>query len=346
MRYRLLGRSGLRVAEICLGTMTFGPDWGWGAAEAESRQMFEIYAAAGGNFIDTSGNYTEGTSERFIGRFLGDARDDFVVATKYSLRARGANQRDPNAGGNSHKTLRQSVAASLRRLNTDYIDLLYLHMWDFTTPLIEVMRGLDDLVRAGKVRYIGFSDSPAWVVSHAVALAERFGWARPVALQVPYNLARRDAERALLPMARWLDLAVLPWGVLGGGLLTGKYGRDGAEPRRYETAPDHYRHPAEAVLDLAGRLGRPPSQVAINWVRQQPGNILPIVGARTPDQLRENLDALAFQLSPDQLAALDEATDFETGFPLSFLHSDNVKTLIFGQTYEQMDHRHGGVHAL
>jgi aryl-alcohol dehydrogenase-like predicted oxidoreductase len=222
MRYKLLGRSGLRVAELALGTMTFGEDWGWGAPKEVSRQIFEAYAASGGNFIGTACNYTEGTSEKFVGEFIQADRDYFVVATKYTLRPYSANQLDPNAGGNARKNLMRSVESSLRCLNTDYIDLLYLHMWDFTTPITEVLRGMDDLVRAGKVLYVGFSDTPAWIVSHAVALAEQHGWVRPVAVQVPYSLANRDAERGVMPMAQTFELAITAWGLLEGGCVNGQ----------------------------------------------------------------------------------------------------------------------------
>jgi aryl-alcohol dehydrogenase-like predicted oxidoreductase len=171
MRYKLLGRSGLRVSELSLGTMTFGEDWGWGASKKESQIIFDAFAEAGGNFIDTACNYTEGTSEKYVGEFVASDRNYFVIATKFTLRSREANSMDPNAGGNNRKNLMRSVEASLERLNTDYIDLLYLHMWDYTTPVGEVMRGLDDLVRDGKVHYIGFSDTPAYIVAKANMLA-------------------------------------------------------------------------------------------------------------------------------------------------------------------------------
>jgi aryl-alcohol dehydrogenase-like predicted oxidoreductase len=180
VRYKLLGKSGLRVSELALGTMTFGEDWGWGASHEESRRIFEAFAEAGGNFIDTSNNYTNGTSERFVGEFIAAERERFVIATKYSLTT---TRTDPNAGGNHRKNMRQAVEASLKRLNTDYIDLYWLHMWDYTTPIEEVMRAFDDLVRVGKVLYVGFSDTPAWVVARANTLAELRGWSRVVAFQ-------------------------------------------------------------------------------------------------------------------------------------------------------------------
>ena len=220
MRYKLLGHSGLRVSELALGTMTFGEDWGWGASKEESRRMFDAFAQAGGNFIDTANRYTNGTSEKYVGEFVAAERERFVVATKYSLFMR---RDDPNASGNHRKNMIQSLEASLKRLNIDYIDLYWVHAWDFMTPVEEVMRALDDMVRAGKILYVGVSDTPAWIVSRANMLAELRGWSRFVGLQIRYNLVDRAAERDLLPMARALDLAVTPWNVLGAGVLTGKY---------------------------------------------------------------------------------------------------------------------------
>lgn len=336
MRYKLLGRSGLRVSELALGTMTFGEDWGWGASREESRRIFERYAASGGNFIDTANNYTEGSSERFVGEFIAAERERFVVATKYTLSMR---KNDPNGGGNHRKNMVQALEASLKRLGTDYIDLYWLHMWDAMTPVDEIMRGLDDLVRAGKVLYIGISDTPAWVVSRANMLAELRGWTPFVGLQLPYGLDDRDAERDLLPMAQALDLAVTPWGILSGGVLTGKYNRESSAPRRYDESGEQQRRLAEVVMEVAAEIGRTPAQVAINWVRQQQSRalIIPIVGARTEAQLRENLACLEFSLEPTLLRRLDEASAIPLGFPHSFLASDHVTGLIFGETRSLID---------
>lgn len=337
MRYKLLGRSGLRVSELCLGTMTFGDDWGWGADRATSQQLFERFAEAGGNFIDTANNYTNGASETFVGEFIKAERDRFVVATKYTLRLTTGNTRDANLGGNSRKSMHRSVENSLRRLGTDYIDLLYLHMWDYMTPVEEVLRGADDLIRAGKVLYFAFSDTPAWVVSYAIAKAEDYGWSRPVAMQIPYSLRNRAVEREVLPMARSHDLAILPWGLLEGGVLTGKYSQPSAEPRREASISDAELAAGEAVVQLAQSLGRSPAQVAINWVRQQPGVVIPILGCRTEAQLQDNLGCLEFRLSDEQLTALSRIADFKPGFPNSFLHSNHVRNLIFGDTFAQID---------
>lgn len=337
MKYKLLGHSGVRVSELCLGTMTFGDDWGWGASKEVSQQIFDTYVQAGGNFIDTSCNYTDGTSEKFIGEFVRGQRERFVIATKYSLTQR---KNDPNGGGNSRKNMVQTVEDSLKRLQTDYLDLLYLHMWDYTTPVEEVLRGFDDLVRQGKVLYVAFSDTPAWVISRAVTMADLRGWARPVAVQIPYSLASRDVEREVLTMARNLDLAILPWGLIGGGVLTGKYNNGSTEPRRYDSASDRAKNIAAEVGKIASEMGRSPAQVAINWVRQQPGTIIPILGARTLAQIEDNLRVLEFSLTDEQMQSLSALAGFNRGFPDNFLEDDEVHGLIFGETYDRVVNHH------
>jgi aryl-alcohol dehydrogenase-like predicted oxidoreductase len=285
MRYRLLGRSGLRVSEVALGTMTFGTDWGWGADEAECRRIVERFAAAGGNFIDTSNNYTDGSSERIVGESTHADRERWVLATKYTLTV---DRTDPNAGGNHRKSLVRSLEQSLRRLQTDYVDLLWLHMRDATTPIEEFVRALDDQVRLGKVLYVGISDSPSWVVSRANAIAELRGWSPFVAVQVPYSLASRDPEREVLPMAAELGLTVTPWGVLGAGVLTGRpveslrWPEDGVSERTAAVV--------DALRDVAGEAGCTPAQAAIAWLldRDAP-DLVPIVGVRSAEQLDDNL---------------------------------------------------------
>lgn len=337
MRYKLLGRSGLRVSELCLGTMTFGEDWGWGASKAECRKIFDAFAEAGGNFVDTSVNYTNGTAEQFVGEFIAPERDRFVVSTKYSLSTcRG----DPNAGGNHRKNMQQSVELSLKRLNTDHIDLYWLHMWDYTTPIEEVMRAFDDLVRSGKVLHVGLSDTPAWVISSANTLADLRGWSRCVAVQVEYNLLLRSAERDLLPMAQAFDMAVLAFGLLEGGSLTGKYNRPSDEPRRLSRPDPKALELADVLADVARGIGRTPSQVAINWVRQQDrARIIPILGARKEAHIRDNLACVEFELTPEQLRRLADANPLDLGFPHYFFASEGTRDLIFGGTYEQIDGR-------
>ena len=342
MRYKLLGRSGLRVSELALGTMTFGENWGWGASKEVSRQIFDAYVAAGGNFIDTANRYTEGASEQFVGEFTRADRGRFVVATKYTLFSR---RDDPNAAGNQRKNMVQSLEASLKRLDMEYVDLLYVHAWDFMTPVEEVMRGLDDLVKAGKVLYVGISDTPAWVVSQANTLADLRGWSRFVSLQIRYSLIDRAAERDLLPMARSLGLAVTPWSILGAGVLTGKY-KGGAQVEGRAAGWERRERDqalADEVAAIAGEAGATPSQVAINWVRQteaaRGGTIIPLIGARTVGQLADNLASLQRPLSESQLARLNEASKIELGFPHDFLESNEVRNLVFGGTFDSIDHR-------
>ena len=337
MRYKLLGKSGLRVSELCLGTMTFGEDWGWGADKATSQKIFDHFVGAGGNFIDTSNNYTNGTSEKFVGEFIQAERDRFIVATKYTLRVKPDNPQDANLGGNSRKSMHRSVENSLRRLATDYIDVLYLHMWDYMTPVEEVLRAVDDLIRAGKVLYFAFSDTPAWVVSYAIAKAEDYGWSRPIAMQIPYSLLDRSVERDILPMARTHDLAICPWGLLEGGVLAGKHRDSTEESRRVSQPGEKELAAADVLLKIAAENGCSAAQVAINWVRQQPGIMIPILGCRREAQILDNLGALNFRLTDDHMAELNKLANFQPGFPGSFLHSDHVRGLIFGETYAQID---------
>lgn len=330
MKYKLLGRSGLRVSEICLGTMTFGTEWGYGADEAESRRIYDTFRQAGGNFIDTANRYTEGTSERYLGEFIKPEREKVVLATKYSLRTATG---DINDGGNSRKNLMQSFEQSLKRLQTDYIDLLYLHAWDFTTPEQEVMRGLDDLVRSGKVLYIGISDTPAWIVSRCNTLAELMGWSQFIALQIEYSLLQRTPERDLIPMAKAMGLGVTAWGPLAGGALTGKYLNDPQAGRlKPESARlnDRAQAIAQVVVETARQLNMTPAEVALNWVRRDANNF-PIVGSRNADQLKESLNCVKAQaLPPETIDLLNYASQIELGFPHEFLKSANVLDLLFG----------------
>ncbi|MFN6477340.1 aldo/keto reductase [Nostoc sp. DedQUE07] len=348
MRYKLLGKSGLRVSELSLGTMTFGEDWGWGASVDESRKIFDSYAEAGGNFIDTANGYTDGSSEKIVGELIAKERERFVVATKYSFPLRMNDQKgDPNASGNHRKNLIQSLEGSLKRLNTDYIDLFWLHAWDFTTPIEEVLRSLDDVVRQGKVLYIGISDTPAWIVSQANTIAHYQGWTQFVALQIEYSLIQRTPERDLLPLAKAFDLAVTPWSPLGGGVLTGKYNRSsqgGAEQGRLETLGGGISEKnlaiAEVVSQVAAEIGHTPSQVALAWLRAQSGVIIPIIGARKLTQFQDNLASIEVTLSPEHLQRLDEISQIELGFPHDFLYNDVIRDRLFGGTFNTIkNHR-------
>jgi aryl-alcohol dehydrogenase-like predicted oxidoreductase len=341
MRYKLLGHSGVRVSELCLGAMTFGDVWDIGVPKEESRKVFDHFAKAGGNFIDTAVNYTDGQSETILGDFLKADRDHFVVATKYS--GNNVNQEDLNKAGDSRKNMMISVERSLKRLQTDYIDLYYLHVWDYTTPVEEVMRAADDLVRQGKILYFAISDTPEWVITEACTRAELMGWTRPVAVQVPYSLAWRDVERGTLPMAKYWDLAVCTWGMLDGGVLSGKYGRSTEEPRRYKIDQlDERRQKIVATLqEVANESGHTPSQAAINWVRQCPyAQVIPIIGARTVKQLDDNLACLEWILTEEQMNRLNAATGFGRGYPEDLLI--DTRPYLFGKSYDLLDNHRPG----
>lgn len=336
MRYKLLGRSGLRVSELCLGTMTFGEDWGWGCSKDVSQQIFDAYAEAGGNFVDTANRYTNGTSERWLGDFIAADRDHFVVATKYTLFDKLG---DPNYSGNHRKNMIRSLEASLKRLNTPYVDILYLHAWDFFTPIEEVMRALDDLVRAGKILYAAVSDTPAWIVARANTLAELRGWSPFVGLQIRYGLVDRTSERELIPMAQALDLAVLAWRVLGSGVLSGKYNRDEeADGRAAQWGIEEQDLViASEVAQIAREIGCSPAQVAINWVRQQPGVMIPILGATKLSQIKDNLESLDHPLEAEHIARLNEISAIDLGFPHDMINGQEVRRLVTSDTYESID---------
>jgi aryl-alcohol dehydrogenase-like predicted oxidoreductase len=308
MRYRLFGRTGLRVSELLLGTMTL-------RTEEDARRVIDVYAEAGGNFLDTASAY--GESEEVLGAVMGE-RDRFVLATKYTL---SRDARDPNAGGNHRKNLVGSLEQSLRRLRTDYVDVLWVHLWDRHTPAEETMRALDDVVRAGKVLYVGVSDAPAWFVARANTLAEWRDWTPFSALQVPYNLLQRDVERELLPMADGLGMSVAAWAPLAAGKLSGGRQRAGRLTEREESA-------AGAVRAVAEELGATPAQVALAWVRRD--GVLPLVGARTPEQLSDCLSGLDVVLPPEAVARLEAAAPFERGFPADFIAECEASPYAFG----------------
>lgn len=337
MNYQLLGKSGLRVSELCLGTMTFGEEWGWGSNQEESRAVFDAFVNAGGNFLDTADGYTNGTSEKMLGEFIRGQRDQFVVATKFSFNQRRG---DPNAGGNHRKNMAQALEGSLRRLGTDYIDLYWMHAWDELTPIEEVMRAFDDFVRAGKVLYIGVSDAPAWWVARANTLAELRGWTRFVGLQIEYNLIERTPERELLPMAEALGLTVTPWSPLASGWLTGKYAGKAKEERRLDKTPAFARRTkrneaiAATVVKIAKAAGKSPAQVALNWLRAK--HTIPILGARKLEQLKDNLNCIKWSLNAKQLAQLDEASAIEPGFPRDFLDKPFVRDYLHGGMFDRI----------
>jgi aryl-alcohol dehydrogenase-like predicted oxidoreductase len=320
MQYGLLGRTGLRVSRAFLGAMTFGEDGSVGAPRDECRVMLDAYADAGGNVIDTAINYRGGKSEAIVGELLEGQRDRFVLSTKYTV---SRDLSDPNAGGNHRKNMILSLETSLRRLRTDYVDLYWVHIWDPHTPIEETMRGLDDVVRAGKVLYVGISDAPAWVVARGNTLADWRGWTPFAALQVPYSLLKRDIERELLPMAESLGMTVAAWSPLAGGVLSGKYTRatgDGASGRfTRDSLSEHDRSVAATVDEVADEIGMTSAQVAIAWTMVKSRTVHPMLGARRVDQLRSNLAALEYVLPSEAITRLEAATEFDVGFPNDFI---------------------------
>jgi aryl-alcohol dehydrogenase-like predicted oxidoreductase len=343
MRYKLLGKSGLRVSELCLGTMTFGEDWGWGSTKDESRQVYNAFREAGGNFIDTANIYTNGTSEKLLGEFMADHRDQIVLATKYTNAVPG---NDPNAAGNHRKSMMLAVEASLKRLNTDYIDLYWLHIWDQKTPIEEVMRAFDDLVRQGKILYAGVSDMSAWLVARANTLAELRGWTSFIGLQIEYSLIERTPERDLLPMAANLGLGVTAWSPLAGGVLTGKQLEPGGAKDSRQTSEmmqqfmqsDARKEAiAREVVAVARDIGRSPAQVALGWLRQRSQLVIPIVGARKLAQVKDNLACIELKLAPAQIDRLDAVSKIELGFPHEFFTMEMPRSLSSGGMWDRID---------
>ena len=339
--YRLLGRSGLRVSPLALGTMTFGKDWGWGADATDSRRIFDLYVERGGNFVDTSVNYTNGASEQLLGEFLREKRERLVLATKFTMARDPGN---PNSGGNHRLNLLRSVEQSLRQLGTDRIDLLFLHAWDFTTQPEEVMRALDDLVRAGKIVYAGICNTSAWRIAQMQTLADLRGWSPFIALQIEYSLVERTVEYELMPMAQALGLGVLPWSPLGGGILTGKYRRSDlsdeneasvAQTRKGVIASTgHLNERSLSIADVVGtvaeELGASRSQVALAWTLLNPAVVSPIMGARTLEQAEDNFGALDISFSADQIDRLNKASALPPIFPDRFIGRPMGQQLIFG----------------
>lgn len=341
--YRLLGRSGLRVSPLALGTMTFrvGEGASWGSSDEEAHQMVDMYLDRGGNFIDTADFYGQlGQSEVLLGEILKGRRDPVVISTKYSLTTQPGN---PNASGNHRKNMVKSVEDSLKRMQTDYIDLLYLHMWDFRTPVDEILRAFDDLVRAGKVLYIGLSDTPAWQASRMQAIAELRGWTQFCALQICYSMVERTVEREMIPMAKEMGMGVSPWAPLGQGVLTGKYTRDDLVPgdmsdissRKAINAvtgklTERNLDIADVAVEVAKEIGCTPAQLAVAWTLKNPTVCSPVIGVRTPAQLEDNLGALDVEISDEQMARLDEVSAVPPVFPIDVLKSP-AEGMMFGE---------------
>jgi aryl-alcohol dehydrogenase-like predicted oxidoreductase len=307
---RVLGRSGFRVSNGCLGTMTFGTGWGegFGADEAVCREIYAAFRQAGGNFVDTANQYTNGQSEEIVGRLIRSERDAIVLSTKFTLPAGS----DVNSGGSHRKSLRNSIEASLSRLGTDYVDVLYIHAWDQLTPVEDTLRALDDLITMGKILAIGVSNMPAWTISRVDLLAELRGWTQFCTMQVAYSLVERTPDRELLPMANSLGISVLAWSPLARGLLTGK-------PRPAGVPP--VQPAVQAVVDIAAKIGadigRSAAQVALAWLWSH--GVMPIIGARSSAQILDNLAAFDVQLTADQMAQLDAISAVPLGYPHEFL---------------------------
>lgn len=342
--YTTLGRTGLLVSPLCLGTMTFGTDWVWGAEEKTSREIFDLYSDAGGNFVDTADYYTGGHSEEMVGKFIAarNLRDRLVLATKFTFSQQSGN---PNAGGNGRKNIYRALEASLRRLKTDYVDLYYLHAWDVVTPVEEVVSTLTDLVRAGKIRYYGLSDTPAWYVARAQTIAEKDGLERVAALQLEYSLVERNIEREHVPVSQELGIGICPWSPLAGGFLTGKYQRRGStfdgqgrldklralsSPMLRNLTERHWRV-LDALIDAAGKLGKKPAQVALNWSATQPGATSAIFGANSLAQLQDNLGAAGFEIPAELRDKLNEAGALERINPYTFFDA-RIRSMISGGT--------------
>jgi aryl-alcohol dehydrogenase-like predicted oxidoreductase len=340
--YYTLGKSGLRVSRLALGAMTFGTDWGWGADEETARQLFNTYAEAGGNFVDTADLYTNGISETWLGKFTAERnlRDRMVIATKFTYNTEVGN---PNAGGNGRKNILRAVEGSLKRLGTDYIDLYILHTWDKLTPVEEVMRTMDDLVRSGKVRYVGLSDTPAWYAARAQTIAEWRGYEPLCTLQLEYSLVERNIEREFVPLGSELGMGIMVWSPLASGLLSGKYrpsesgftgsGRlettKGIANPAFQKFSDRNWQIVSELEKVAKEVDRSMAQVALNWTANRAGIGSVVVGATKLSQLQDNLKSLDFEIPQSLLAQLEAVSRPETQFPYSFFDSE-IQGMIHG----------------
>jgi len=337
--YRLLGRSGLRVSPLCLGCMTFGDEWSLGSNKDESKKVFDLYRSKGGNFYDTANVYQGGTSERYLGEFLSSFRSEAVIATKYTLNlyaskifSQKANPNDlvnPNAGGNHRKSLVENIDESLKRLGTGYVDILYVHCWEFRTPVVEVVRALDDCVRSGKALYLAISDTPAYVISEANTLASFHGWTPFIGLQTRYNLLDRSFEGDLKHMCQEQGLGVIPWGALAEGFLTGKHKKAeiSQDSGRKESVGKHFDDAKnleilDEVIKIADEVKRTPAQVSLNWLASK--GTIPLIGAKTVAQLEDNLGSIDFKLSDSHIERLDKVSAPVHQFPYSFLANASI----------------------
>ena len=345
MKYKLLGNSGLRVSELFLGGMTIGNEWGWGTEKEESLKILKTYSEANGNFLDTSCNYQDGMSEKIIGEFINGDRDRYIIATKYSLHDHRY-RNDINAGGNARKNLLRTVRDSLERLNTKYIDVLYVHMWDFSTGIPEIMKTLNDLVASTKVNYIAISDTPAWIVAKANTMAEHYGWEPFSIYQFPYSIVRRDAERDVIPYCKYHKMAMAAFGVLNSGLYTGKFTRPGMDNTGRLTKEEGFQAPERAITiakevdAIADEIGATSAQVATQWSRMIDPLLFPIVGATNAEQMAESLGSVEVTLTPDHMDRLDKLLREHYGFDHGF-HRDWYRGTthhFFGDRYDELIH--------
>lgn len=338
MNYKLLGKSGIRVSELCLGTMTFGTDWGWGSDKETSKKIYEAFVNRGGNFFDTANIYTKGTSERFLGEFIGKDRENMVIASKFSLSEEGK----VNQAGNHRKNMMQSIEGSLKRLNTEYIDLYYVHAWDFTVHPEELMRNLEYVLASGKVLSIGISDTPAWIISKCNTIAEQRGWTPFSATQVEYCLSERTADREIIPCTDGFDMTFCGFGPLGAGLLSGKYLYDSDEPRRMDVRRSHRLTEnnlklSKELVELSKSWNLPTTAVAIRWSMQKFKNSSPIFGARNLKQMEENLRSLDFELSTEQMTTLDNISAIGPNNPNDFLDLPRIEEILYGNQKSRIE---------
>ena len=334
--FRILGRSGLRVSPLCLGSMTFGEDWGWGAGVDETTRMIHTYLEKGGNFIDTANIYTNNHSEKIIGDVVGNnssLRTNTIIATKFSNNVFPGN---PNTGGSGNRSLMTNLEHSLRRLQTDYIDLYWIHSWDFLTPMEETMRSLDNAVKSGKIRYIGVSDAPAWKIAQAQTTSLFRDWTPFIGLQIEYSLLQRTVEDELVPMAMELGLGITPWSPLKGGLLSGKYNRKnmGKVDGRFATrnGDQELTEKQLSIIDELERLAEvhstTPAAIALSWVNNKPGVTSTIIGVRTEKQLDANIAAVDVHLTTEEIASLDQLSMPQATFLSEY--KDLIKILQHG----------------
>jgi len=338
MKYKLLGRTGIRVSELCLGTMTFGTEWGWGSDKAESKKIYDTFVKRGGNFFDTANVYTKGTSEKMLGEFVNQDRENMVIASKYSLSEDGI----INKAGNHRKNMIQSVEQSLKNLATDYIDLYYVHAWDFTVKPEELMRNLEYLVASGKVLSIGISDTPAWITSRCNTIAEQRGWTPFSAYQIEYSLTEHTADREILPCAAGYDMTLCGFSPLAAGMLSGKYNNPTDEPRRMDLRKSHRLSDrnlaiSKQLIDVCKDWNLSPSAVALKWTMKQFKNSSPIFGVRTHKQLLENLTVLDFELSTEQMNQLNSIAAIEGNNPNSFLELPRIKEILYGDQKDSIE---------